>query len=460
MLTIKNAGTEVRARTLMHSDTVFHEALDFVRNGEKAFHVVCPDGEDYCLVYQKNEEIQRVSGGFPNAPLFQENALFPDYLQYDETDRDFLYLDIFSPYTGVYLEEMNEYSIVILKLLLELTDKTVYTSDSRYRRFLRKKYPGRIIQVNQPEIIPDESVMLVRNGFVFDTLVGKYDRIDPICLFHNIFVMQYVKSLFRPGIRRLTVNIPKTEGIGSILNNFFRIRRAAARHGVNVGLKSNCTRYSDEVLRRYFRIQIDEPDADSVPLDDLFTVAFTHMIVTQKYVLSADILSEKFLADMNVYKRAAFHDKRMLGVLVRGTDYIASNMPIQPLPVDEVIPLIEDAMSEGSFDGIFLATEDLDYHEQLTSHFRGRICTIPQRRFRVADLRDTVFLSNLEKVKSQEKDYDHLSEDTLGNYFYAIYLLSECQGFIGMPADCNGVLMTREFNGGRFELIRLYTKNV
>ena len=175
---------------------------------------------------------------------------------------------------------------------------------------------------------------------------------------------------------------------------------------------------------------------------------------------SADILNEKFLADMNVYKRAAFHDKRMLGVLVRGTDYIASNMPIQPLPVDEVIPLIEDAMSEGSFDGIFLATEDLDYHEQLTSHFRGRICTIPQRRFRVADLQDTVFLSNLEKVKSQEKDYDHLSEDTLVNYFYAIYLLSECQGFIGMPADCNGVLMTREFNGCRFELIRLYTKNV
>ena len=90
----------------------------------------------------------------------------------------------------------------------------------------------------------------------------------------------------------------------------------------------------------------------------------------------------------------------------------------------------------------------------------GKICAVSQVRVQVKDLQKFAFLSNLEKNKSQEEGFEGLAEDNLSNYFYAIYLLSECQGFLGMPAECNGVVMTKEFNGGRFELCKTVTRNV
>ena len=81
MLCIAEKGSGVSARNLTQSENVFHEALTYVHGGETAFHVICPDGE-YWLNWRNNEEIQHARTGFPNAPLFTENLLFPDYLCY------------------------------------------------------------------------------------------------------------------------------------------------------------------------------------------------------------------------------------------------------------------------------------------------------------------------------------------------------------------------------------------
>ena len=108
MLYIKDTCLEKPNRTLVHSESVFHEALAYVLNGETSFHVLRPDGEDYYLTYRENEEIQHTCGTFPDSPLFTENLLFPEYLSYDETARDRLYLGIFDSYTGVYFHELNE----------------------------------------------------------------------------------------------------------------------------------------------------------------------------------------------------------------------------------------------------------------------------------------------------------------------------------------------------------------
>lgn len=457
MLCFTEKVPAVSARNLMHSENIFHEALSYVRGGETVFHVTCPDGE-YWLSWRNNEEIQHTRTGFPNAPLFTENLLFPDYLNYDETNIPLVYLDIFDSYTGIFFQELNEYSVVLVKLLLRYTDKAVYVRDSGFRRFFGAESGIRFAE--RAEELPEEKRMTVQDEFIFDNLVGRYDVIDPVCLFHNVFVLQYVRSLSERKPDRMIVNIPKTEGIGSILNNFFRIRLVAARYGIDVCLQSGCTRYSDELLQKYFRIRIGEKDNESTFIGSVFTLAFTHLILSPRYVLSKEILSPTFQSDLETYKQAVFRDKRILGVLVRGTDYIATNMPIQPLPVEEVIPLIEETMREGGYETIFLATEDQEYYEKLTAHFRGRICAVSQVRVRVRDLQSFAFLSNLEKDRSKEDGYAGLAEDNLCNYFYAIYLLSECQGFIGMPAECNGVVMTREFNGGRFELFRTFTKNV
>lgn len=457
MLYITETDPGVSSRKLTHSENVFHEALTYVHGGETVFHVTCPDGE-YWLNWRNNEEIQHARTGFPDAPLFTENILFPEYLSYDETELSLVYLGIFDSYTGIFFQELNEYSVVLAKLLLRYTDKAVYVCDNGFRRFFAAESGIRFVE--QAKDLLEEKLMIVQDEFIFDNLVGRYGIIDPVCLFHNVFVLQYVRSLSERKPDRLIVNIPKTEGIGSILNNFFRIRLVAARYGVDVCLQSGCTRYSDELLQKYFRIRISEKECGNTFIESVFTLAFTHIILSPRYVLNKEILNPAFLADLDVYKQAVFRDKRILGILVRGTDYIATNMPIQPLPIGELIPLIEATMHEGGFETIFLATEDQDYYEKLTAHFSGRICAVSQVRVRVHDLQSFAFLSNLEKEKSKEDGYAGLAEDNLCNYFYAIYLLSECQGFLGMPAECNGVVMTREFNGGRFELFRTFTRNV
>ena len=457
MLCIADKGSGVSARNLTQSENVFHEALTYVHGGETAFHVTCPDGE-YWLNWRNNEEIQHARTGFPNAPLFTENLLFPDYLCYDETDTHLVYLDIFDSYTGIFFQELNEYSVVLVKLLLRYTDKAVYVRDSGFTRFFGAESGIRFAE--RAEDLPEEKLMTVQEKFIFDNLVGRYDVIDPVCLFHNVFVLQYVRSLSERKPDCLTVNIPKTEGIGSILNNFFRIRLVAARYGIEVCLRSGCTRYSDELLQKYFRIRISDKENGIPGIESVFTLAFTHVILSPRYVLNKEILSPGFLADLDAYRQAVLQGKRVLGVLVRGTDYIATNMPYQPLPVGELIPIIEETMLEGGFETIFLATEDQDYYEKLTAHFKGRIYAVSQQRARVQELQTFAFLSNLEKDKSRQEGYDGLAEDNLCNYFYAIYLLSECQGFLCSPQQCNGAVMTREFNGGRFELFRGFARNV
>ena len=451
MLHITEKDPGAPARNLTHSENVFHEALSYVHNGETAFHVACPDGE-YWLSWQSNEEIQHARTGFPNAPLFTENFLFPDHLCYDESDMKLLYLDIFDSCTGIFFQELNEYSVVLAKLLLRYTDKAVYVCDRGFLRFFDAG--SRIRFCEQAEKLPEEKLMIVQDKFVYDNLIGKYDVTDPIYLFHNVFVLQYIRSLSERKPKRLIVRIPKTEGIGSILNNFFRIHLVAARYGVDALLQSGCTRYSDELLQKYFRIGIGEADSMSAVIESVFTLVFTHIILSPQYVLNKEILNPDFLADLDAYRKHLFQNKKVLGVLVRGTDYIAADMPFQPLPIGELIPMIEEMMREGGFDTIFLATEDQDYHESLTSYFKGRICTVSQVRTRVQDLKTFAFLSDLEKDRSQREGYDWLVDDNLCNYFYAIYLLSECQGFLGTPAECNGFAMTKEFNRGRFEVLK------
>lgn len=461
MFFIENCNSGDNFRTLTHSDTVFHEALAYVRgSGEVNFRVLNENGEDYCLRYERNEEIQRSAKEFPDSPLFTENRIFPDYLDYDETDTDAVYLGIFDNYPAVYFQNINEYAVVLVRLLLKFTDKRIYVRDRRFSWFLKDEDRDRIIYADETEDIHEEKLMIVRKDFVFNTLVRVFDLIDPVCLFHNVFVLQYVRSLSDRRITRLVVKIPNTEGIGSILNNFFRIKLVAERYGVETFLKSGCTRYDDGLLQKYFKIQISDDNPENILVESLFTLAFTYIVLSPEYVLNKSILSDGFLSNLEEYKQAVFGDKRILGVLVRGSDYIATNMPIQPLPIDELIPLIEETMKEGGFEYVFLATEDKDYYDSLTSYFKGRIYAVSQNRVSLDDLKSCSFLSNFEKNKSREEGYADIAEDNLSNYFYAIYLLSECQGFLGMPSECNGVLMAKEFNANRYEFFKTVTRNV
>ena len=61
----------------------------------------------------------------------------------------------------------------------------------------------------------------------------------------------------------------------------------------------------------------------------------------------------------------------MLGILARGTDYVAARPkghPIQPEPC-QIIAKAEEILEKYSCDGIYLATEDQDIYERLQEAF-------------------------------------------------------------------------------------------
>lgn len=52
-------------------------------------------------------------------------------------------------------------------------------------------------------------------------------------------------------------------------------------------------------------------------------------------------------------------------------------------------------------------------------------------------------------IMDLQKKSDRVTDTTI-NYFYALYVLSKCDGFLASTL-CNGVNIVRAFNEGRFE---------
>lgn len=130
MLQIIKADKNENCRTLRHGPQVFHNALRAVLKGESRFHVRNDQGDDYDLLYFKNNDAA------PNMAVLKGYTMLPPYYLYDETDKDALYLDVFSDYNGAVFEELNEYSVVLTKVILEFTKKEVWIPDERIYWFV------------------------------------------------------------------------------------------------------------------------------------------------------------------------------------------------------------------------------------------------------------------------------------------------------------------------------------
>ena len=90
--------------------------------GEKDFHVINPDGEDYCLHYTENILWARQFDNYPFSEVLDAHPLYPPYYKYDEEDVSKLSFDIFHGMKKVWFKEANEYTITIARILLKHTD--------------------------------------------------------------------------------------------------------------------------------------------------------------------------------------------------------------------------------------------------------------------------------------------------------------------------------------------------
>ncbi|MCR5275500.1 MAG: hypothetical protein K6E26_09095 [Clostridiales bacterium] len=199
----------------------------------------------------------------------------------------------------------------------------------------------------------------------------------------------------------------------------------------------------------------DDADAgNTLTIYNYFALLFTRMM-RQASVGDFDYnsLNPVFLNDMKEYADAVIGDKKMLGLLVRGSDYITSKMSgvSAPVSTDVIIPKVKELMKTDGFDGIFLATEDADVLETMEKAFPGILRAVSQERYRVSDFekyQGITTISELDRERHKD-DFDEFVEDTTSNYFYALYILSRCESIM-YSGQCGGASMVRSMNGDRF----------
>lgn len=458
MLNLCEIPENVNYRVLKNGKNIFHEALTHVCAGERRFCVT--DESDvpiYGLIYRDNQAWAEASERYVHMKLFKEMPLFPPYLMYDESDRDRLCLDLLEGYDTVWFERASEYSVELARILLAFTDKKVCTADRRMRWFIApdEASKGRFFYTEEAP----EGALPVYGDFVPSSFDGDFTRMDAMVLFHHVFFFQWLTPLKPADVKYVEFLVPRTEGIGSIMLAYGRGKAFFGAHGMQVTIRPGCTRYPDEMLRRYTRLPFTPEDADdtnTIRVVNYYSVMYVKML-RRKGELDLSILQPTFLEKLKTYGDAVIGDRRMLGVLLRGSDYVASAMggSSRPRGVEEVVPVIREWMDKGGYEKIFLATEDGDLLDGMTGVFAGKVICVSQERYRVSDFRDGMTtISELDRARHPGKEYDEFVEDATVNYLYAIYMLSRCEAFM-YSCHCGGVSLARQFNGDVFK--KLYS---
>ena len=455
MLRIEQWDDSENYRTFNHSAEVFHKALRAVLNGETRFHVVGAP-EKYDLVYESNNDFIFAGGGTEGKRLYAGELLIPPYYLYDENDDTRLRFDVLERYDNVVFETANEYTVVLAGLLLRCTDKEVFFLDERVRWFIPDG--GRLHVGAEPS--DGKSTMLVCEQKVPTNLLADRTTISSIFLFQEVFLLQWLcGDLKLEDIKYAEICVKKTEGIGALLQYGVKCAALFGELGIKSVFRAGSSRYSDELLEKYFRIETTPEDSDesnTIYLVNYMAVVRTYTYVYSKARISYDVLNPAFVEEMKEYAEVVLNGRRMLGVLFRGTDYTTTfghlppQIPFAPVRVEDVIPVIRERMDSGRYDGIFLATEDAEALDAVRAAFPGKVITVAQERRRTTEFASGQTISDLERETYSQQEYADRVADTTVNYFYALYVLSRCDGFLASTL-CNGVNIVRALNGGRFE---------
>jgi hypothetical protein len=139
-------------------------------------------------------------------------------------------------------------------------------------------------------------------------------------------------------------------------------------------------------------------------------------------------------------------DKKVLGIMCRGTDFTALKPPlhpVQPKPRD----IIDEAaviMGEYGCSHLFLATEDRDIYDLFDKKFGDIILSLPQARFTERDTGENP-LAGLSGPENRR--------ETAFSYLASMYILSKCPCFIG---GITGGSLAVKIMGGDFEYEHLW----
>ncbi len=433
------------ATTLKHGKNLFHEALS---KGESYFHVVTDDGKSYDISYTKNndlvpEKYRKMKQGFD---------IYPSYLNYDENALDTIDISLLNDHRAVFFHDLNEYSAVMARLALKHTTAEIYFLNPLAKIFIAENPRLHIVE-KFPATDENETLQIIDKTFLTGAMEGNFHKISSAPAFHSIFFKQSLTNLNLSAIKYLELSIAKNVGVGGILSYYTQAKEIVHHEGWEIYLKENCTRYPQGMLNKYFKLASKPQDStpeNTIYLPDVTNLNLTYHASKFKVEIDENIFMDNFRAEMEEYSENILGRHRVLGVLIRGTDYIVSKMSgiRQQATVDDMLPMIREWIDDDGYDLIFLATEDQDILDRMKQEFGSMIRVVSQVRHSVRDFDNMRLLSELDE--KEQADNAGLVEDNTVNYFYALYLLSKCESFM-VSGQCHGWNVVNSFNHGKFK---------
>lgn len=452
MFRIEEYDHQIRCQTLTLTPDLFHEALRKNPGSMDRFHVENPSGDAFDIVYyDNNDDIEPLD----TYPKYQKPPFMASYRVYDENDLETMWMGFFDGVKNMVFEELNEYTIVLTRVLLSNTDIEVYCTDSRIYYFM----PGHErlhVSEEHPSNLDRETLLYIQKELGSGIEDGRFRTLSSTYAFHNVFLLQWIldgRDFSR--FRFITVEIEEWAGIGAILSYYDRYRIAFGWFGlkfVSSG-KGYLGKFKEEHLTRYFALDLHDAEANkdnTLVVPSFMALTKTRFLKGIPHSVDESILTEEFKAEMDEYYDGLFGDEKVLGVMIRGTDYVTAGMTGDRVmaTAEQMSPMIHQWIREYGFQRVFLATEDEDALEYMRNEFGSLVVALSQERLKTSDLRQNELISVYEKEHG-DGIYEEKLEDTTINYFYALYMLAKCDSFI-CSGRCNGWDIVKSLNNGRF----------
>ncbi|MCR5624745.1 MAG: hypothetical protein K6G11_05815 [Lachnospiraceae bacterium] len=159
--------------------------------------------------------------------------------------------------------------------------------------------------------------------------------------------------------------------------------------------------------------------------------------------------SRKYIG--NELKELDIKNRRVLGVLCRGTDYLKlrpKGHPVQP-EISTVLKDTEEKLKEWGCDYIYLATEDSKIQKQFKDKFGDRV--LENKRVYYDKVFDKDGLDFIKDVHFERENDDYLKGL---EYISSMYILSRCDNIIA--GNCGGSQFAVFMNGGRYNNSLIY----
>lgn len=359
--------------------------------------------------------------------------------------------------------EFNEYSYALTKVIHKhLSNREVYFLDKKACDFLSAE---ECIYTSMEDLSlyilhhPEYRVMYVKEDVINLNTDGLFSNTFGIIdLFDAVFWAQALKHpLDTPQKIRYAGGKQKAPtGLIAQLDRYTKLQQLAKEKHLKYQMTSEPYSMNKfTTLQKYCRLaDFDFLENEDAEFDGNVYLPYIYRMILKCHFHSEELfLPETIKLLDEASKQILPKDARVLGVLVRGTDYLhikPANHSIAA-SADKVLERAMRMVECDGYDYVYLATEDADIFKKFQDVFGEFLLSVDQKRYSQNAFSDEInAIADLISEETEEQ-----KEKRLVDYLKTLYTLSKCTSLLASNY-CGGTRFAVEINENQYEDVFIY----